>query len=140
MIPDREHACVTAWPPAIRASRAARFTALQIGWGLFACLLQRFGDGVYGKAEFDLIIAAAIVTVMPGLVMCWNANLVCRQAGKAFAVDDFKTDQLLATGGFTAPEIGQMLRDRFTGGLTSPFALRLELPASPEAPRVASGS
>ena len=76
--------------------------------------------------------------------MCWNVNLVCRQAGKAFAVDDFKTDQLLATGGFTAPEIGQMLRDRkiniFTGGLTSPFALRLELPASPEAPRAASGS
>jgi hypothetical protein len=49
-----------AWAWSDRASRAARFTALQIGCGLFACLLQWFGDGVYGNAEFDLIIAAAI--------------------------------------------------------------------------------
>lgn len=194
-----------AWAWSDRASRAARFTALQIGCGLFACLLQWFGDGVYGNAEFDLIIAAAIglgvaiakietswlarrigsgpardvviilliirlvssgrqesaqvlfepafraslvaatqsqadlaarVAAMPGLVMCWKANLVCRQAGKAFVVDDFKTDQLLAKGAFTAPELGQMLRDRkitiFTDGLTSPFTLPQASPADPQ--------
>jgi hypothetical protein len=68
--------------------------------------------------------------------MCWKANLVCRQAGKAFVVDDFKTDQLLAKGAFTAPELGQMLWDRkitiFTDGLTSPFTLPQASPADPQ--------
>ena len=41
-------------------SKAARFTALLVGWGLFSCLLQWFGSGVFGNAEFDLIMAAGI--------------------------------------------------------------------------------
>jgi hypothetical protein len=85
------------------------------------------------QSQADL---AARVAAMPGLVMCWKANLVCRQAGKAFVVDDFKTDQLLAKGAFTAPELGQMLWDRkitiFTDGLTSPFTLPQASPADPQ--------
>jgi hypothetical protein len=85
------------------------------------------------QSQADL---AARVTAMPGLVMCWKANLVCGQAGKTFVVDDFKTDQLLAKGALTAPELGQMLRDRkitiFTDRLTSPFTLPQASPAAPQ--------
>src|SRR5215217_2898430 len=184
-----------AWAWSDRASRAARFTALQIGCGLFACLLQWFGDGVYGNAEFDLIIAAAIglgvaiagietswlarrigsgpardviiilliirlvssgrqesaqvlfepafraslvaatqsqadlaarVAAMPGLVMCWKAIWYAgRPERHSWSMTSKPT--LLARGALTAPELGQMLRDRkitiFTDGLTSPFTL-----------------
>jgi hypothetical protein len=41
-------------------SPTARFTALHIGFGLFACILQWFGHGVSGNAEFDLILALGI--------------------------------------------------------------------------------
>ncbi|WP_295850566.1 hypothetical protein [Tardiphaga sp.] len=40
--------------------RAARFTALHIASGLLACILQWFGHGVSGNAEFDLILALGI--------------------------------------------------------------------------------
>jgi hypothetical protein len=41
-------------------SPAAQFTALHIGLGLFACILQWFGHGVSGNAEFDFILALGI--------------------------------------------------------------------------------
>jgi hypothetical protein len=41
-------------------SRAAQFTALHIGLGLFACISQWFGHGISGNAEFDLILALGI--------------------------------------------------------------------------------
>ncbi|GAC1627140.1 MAG: hypothetical protein NVS4B4_10440 [Bradyrhizobium sp.] len=43
-------------------SVAARFTMLHVLISLFACLLQWFGDGVFGNAEFDLILALGIAT------------------------------------------------------------------------------
>jgi hypothetical protein len=169
------------WAWSDRNSYAARFTALLIGWGLFSCLLQWFGDGVFGNAEFDLILAAGIgigvtlarietswlgrrigagaaadvvlillvlrliasgrqesaqvlfnpefraslyaaeasqidmaarVATIPGLVLCKKSNLLCRQAGKEFVVDDFKTDQMLATEHYTQPEIDAIIRGR----------------------------
>jgi len=169
------------WAWSDRGSYAARFTALLIGWGLFSCLLQWLGNGVFGNAQFDLIFASAIgvgvtlakietswfarrvgagpardvviillvsrliaserqesaqvllsekfrsdriaatqaqadlaarITATPGAVMCWRINLVCRQAGKEFVVDDFKTEQFVATGRFSEAEVAQMLRDR----------------------------
>jgi hypothetical protein len=185
-----------AWAVSARQSYAAKFTATLIAWGLFSCLLQWLGDGVFGNAEFDLILATAIglgvamartetswlarrigagptrdviiallvlrlvasgrqesaavlfdptfrlsyaeeaqrqtamiseVAATPGLVMCWNNNVLCRRAGKAFAVDDFKTDQFIATHRFTAAEVDQMLRDRgitvFTGATKLPIGL-----------------
>jgi hypothetical protein len=51
-----------AWAICDRQSPAARFTALHIGLGLFACILQWFGHGVSGNAEFDLILALGIGT------------------------------------------------------------------------------
>ena len=51
-----------AWALCDRQSPAARFTALHIGLGLFACILQWFGHGVSGNAEFDLILALGIGT------------------------------------------------------------------------------
>ena len=41
-------------------SNAAKITALLIGIGLAACILQWFGHGVAGNAEFDLFLALGI--------------------------------------------------------------------------------
>jgi hypothetical protein len=43
-----------------RASNAAKFTALHIGFGLVSCILQWFGHSVAGNAEFDLFLALGI--------------------------------------------------------------------------------
>jgi hypothetical protein len=51
-----------AWALHDRRSKAAQFTALHIGLGLFACILQWFGHGVFGNAEFDLILALGVGT------------------------------------------------------------------------------
>jgi len=154
------------WALCDRQSKAARFTALHIGLGLFACILQWFGHGVSGNAEFDLILALGIgtgvaftrietswlakrigpercrdlmiaallirliasdrqetallllsenfgasfyagqnnllresqlVAGISGDVAC-AIKLVCRQAGKPFVVDEFKTEEMIATG------------------------------------------
>jgi hypothetical protein len=45
---------------ATSGSIAARFTRLHVPIGLFACILQWFGDAVFGNAEFDLILAVGI--------------------------------------------------------------------------------
>jgi len=169
-----------AWAWCDRKSKAAKFTALHIGLGLFACILQWFGHGVSGNAEFDLILALGIgtgvaftrieaswlakrigadpcrdviiaallirliaadrqetallflsadfspslyinqgsllrdveqVKAMPGDVACAN-KLVCRLAGKPFVVDEFKMEELVATGKTTPAEIDVMLAAR----------------------------
>lgn len=157
--------------------RRDRFTTLYVAIGFASCLLQWLGDGVFGNAAFDLMIALAVgvgcafaspiksrlgadrsrvllvvllslrlvasgrhesasvmfdpqfrasyittaeamtaaaarVARLPGPVYCVQNNLVCRDAGKAFVVDDFKTDQLLATGKVNAAEIDAMLHER----------------------------
>jgi hypothetical protein len=51
-----------AWASCNRTSKAAQFTALHIGLGLFACILQWFGHSVSGNAEFDLTLALGIGT------------------------------------------------------------------------------
>ena len=168
------------WAFDARKSEAARFTALHIGSGLFACILQWFGHGVSRNAEFDLILAlgigigvvftrieaawlakrigarwsrdlmiavlllrlvvsdrqetallvlssdfrsslytrqrniltdAARVAAMPGDVAC-DIKTMCRLAKKPFVVDEFKVEELIATGKTTTAEVASMLRAR----------------------------
>lgn len=65
------------------------------------------------KVAADSMAAVAVsVSMIPGAVYCKQHNLVCRAAGKTFVVDDFKTDQLLATGRATQADIAAMLDAR----------------------------
>jgi hypothetical protein len=169
-----------SWAWSDRTCGAARFTALHVGTGFCACILQWFGHGVGRNAEFDFIIALGIgigvalerietsllakrigvdrardlllltlilrlimsdrqgsalmllspefrslcreeqqvvlnetayVAAMPGDVFCSN-KVVCRAAGKAFVVDEFKIEELVATGKSTEAGISALLRDR----------------------------
>jgi hypothetical protein len=52
----------TAWALGNRRSKAARFTSIHVATGLGACILQWFGEGVSGNAEFDLLLALGIAT------------------------------------------------------------------------------
>ena len=163
-----------------RRSVAARFTSLHIGVSLFACLLQWFGHGVSGNAEFDFIIALGIgvgvtfarierfwpariigadrardamvlalvlrllvserqetallflsepfrsavaakqhnviadvaeVVDIPGDVSC-TVKVVCRLAGKRFVLDEFKTEELVATGSASKADLAALMRSR----------------------------
>jgi hypothetical protein len=57
------------------------------------------------------------VTAIPGDVYCGN-DIVCRLAGKPYAVDDFKLEQMQKTGRYTPDEISGLLKSlgirRFT--------------------------
>ena len=168
------------WAFSARKSEAAQFTALHIGASLVTCILQWFGHGVSGNAEFDLILAlgigigvvftrieaawfaqrigagwsrdlmiflllarlvvadrqetallmlsrdfrssvstleqnmrtdAARVAAMQGDVAC-DIKIICRVAKKPFVVDEFKMEELIATGRATEAEVASMLRAR----------------------------
>jgi hypothetical protein len=169
-----------AWAIFDRNSQPAKFTTLHICLALLTCIIQWFGHGVFGNAEFDFVFALAIglgvafnrvesnwlarrlgtnrcrdatilvlllrllvadrqetalltlspefresihasernvlveagmVAAIPGDVACF-VKLVCRQAGKPFAVDDFKTDELVATGRAAPADIAALLEAR----------------------------
>lgn len=51
------------------------------------------------------------VASIPGDVFCSN-KVVCRAAGKPFVVDEFKMEELVATGKATEADIAAWLRDR----------------------------
>ena len=153
---------------------AAKFTLVHVPIALAACILQWFGDKVFGNAEFDLMIALGIavgasfetirtfryfgvtaakiamvslltlrllatdrhepllvlfdpsfraqfeaneratykevreVAGIEGLVFCSN-KIVCRAAGKPFAVDDFKVEEMVATSAISAQDLAQLL-------------------------------
>ena len=53
---------------------------------------------------------AARVATMPGDIFCRN-KLVCRAAGKPFVVDEFKMEELVATGKATDADIAALLND-----------------------------
>jgi hypothetical protein len=160
-----------------RKSESAKFTTLHVGLSFVTCVLQWFGHGVSGNAEFDLIFAVAIgigatfdrmmvspfaqwfgvercrtlmvtalllrlfladrqetallflspdfrnslytsernvreqaneVRHMQGKTACL-IKLVCRLAGKPFTVDEFKMDELVATGKAMPQDISALL-------------------------------
>jgi hypothetical protein len=59
-------------------SPVAQFTAIHIGLGLFSCILQWFGHGVSGNAEFDLILAigVGIGVAFAGAEKLWLAEKI----------------------------------------------------------------
>lgn len=166
------------WAISDRRSKAASFTSLHIACGLGASVLQWFGDGVMGNAEFDLLIAlgiavgvtfarmdhswfaryvrtnylrdamvlalllrlivterqetallllspqfrsyfdvgthevkaeAAAISAIPGPVYCSN-DVICRLAGKAYVVDEFKVEELLKTGRISFDGLADKIR------------------------------
>lgn len=82
----------------------------------------------YAASAEVMAAAAASVSKIPGPVYCKQNNLICRAAGKAFVVDDFKTDQLLATGKATESDIGALIR---RGGITVVESAALLFAAAP---------
>lgn len=66
----------------------------------------------YKAAADSMAAVAASVSKIPGAVYCKQRNLVCWVAGKTFVADDFKTEQLLATGRATQADIAAMLDAR----------------------------
>ena len=186
------------WAISDRHSSAARFTMLLVGTGLFACILQWFGHGVSGNAEFDLIIGlgigigvafarirtswlanrigvdrardvliailllrlvlvdrqetallllspdfraalhdrqtallkeAVIVSKIDGDVACSN-KVVCRVAGKRFIVDEFKMEELVATGRVTTAAVAAMLANRRITSFVNAAPTRINIDTS----------
>jgi hypothetical protein len=72
----------------------------------------------FETAQRTVRAEAAEVAAMPGEVFCSN-KVVCRAAGKPFAVDEFKMEELVATGNATPAEIAELLRDRHVQVFTS---------------------
>ena len=58
----------------------------------------------YSSGTKAVLLEVAKVAAVPGDVFCTN-KLVCRLAGKRFVIDDFKTEQMVATGRMTAAEV-----------------------------------
>jgi dolichyl-phosphate-mannose-protein mannosyltransferase len=71
------------------------------------------------RSSFDagqqaVVDDAALVAAIPGDVFCSN-KVVCRLAGKPFVVDEFKMEELVATGQATQTGISALLKDRHIG-------------------------
>jgi hypothetical protein len=73
---------------------------------------------------------AARVAAMPGDVYCSN-KVICRLAGKPFVVDDFKVEQMVATGTITKTQLDDILRSRkivsFNSGISGTVAVNTSL-------------
>jgi hypothetical protein len=70
-------------------------------------LSPEFRQSLY-ISERNVLHEAKAVAMMPGQTACF-VKLVCRLAGKPFTVDEFKMDELVATGKATPADISAML-------------------------------
>jgi uncharacterized protein (DUF697 family) len=68
--------------------------------------------------------AAAQIAAIPGLVYCKGNNLLCRLAGKPFAVDDFKTAELVATSRITQQGLLALFKERHITVFEAPKGTR----------------
>ena len=59
----------------------------------------------------ELPDAAPQLRAIPGDVAC-TVKVVCRLAGKTFVVDEFKTEEMVATGSASESDIAAMLKSR----------------------------
>ena len=73
-------------------------------------LSSQFRSAVYAHQR-AILIDSADVAAMPGDVSC-EVKLVCRRAKKPFVVDEFKMEELVATGRATKAQVAAMLRAR----------------------------
>lgn len=69
------------------------------------------------------------VAAIPGDVYCSN-KIVCRLAGKPFVVDDFKVEQMVATGKITQARLDDLLKERQIVRFNSAPATRGTIDAS----------
>jgi hypothetical protein len=72
----------------------------------------------FQAGQQSVLDEATRVAAMPGDVFC-NNKVVCRAAGKPFVVDEFKMEELVATGKATEADIAALLRARHIGVFTS---------------------
>jgi hypothetical protein len=73
-------------------------------------LSSDFRSSIYTNQR-NVFNDAAQVAAMPGDVACAN-KVVCRLAGKSFVADEFKLEELVATGNATPAEVASMLEAR----------------------------
>jgi hypothetical protein len=73
-------------------------------------LSGEFRSRVYAHQQ-AILADATQVAALPGDVAC-EVKLVCRRAKKPFAVDEFKMEELVATGRATKAQVASMLRSR----------------------------
>jgi hypothetical protein len=73
-------------------------------------LSSQFRSAVYAHQQ-AILADSADVAAMPGDVAC-EVKLVCRRAKKPFVVDEFKMEELVATGRATKAQVAAMLRAR----------------------------
>ena len=96
---------------------AARYRTVPIMFGMSLAFMLKMGVAVaVGEAISKLPPwLVATVTALPGEVYCDN-KMICRFAGKPFAVDEFVLEQMIATGAATKQQVADMLKAR---GITS---------------------
>lgn len=70
-------------------------------------LSPEFRGSLYAS-EHNVLNEAKIVAAIPGDVAC-TIKLICRQAGKSFVVDEFRTDEMVATGKLAPADIPALL-------------------------------
>jgi hypothetical protein len=73
-------------------------------------LSSDFRSSLYTRQQ-NILTDAARVAAMPGDVAC-DIKIMCRLAKKPFVVDEFKIEELIATGNATTAEVASMLRAR----------------------------
>jgi hypothetical protein len=76
-------------------------------------LSSEFRSSIYAHQQ-AILADATHVAAMPGDVAC-EVKLVCRRAKKPFVVDEFKMEELVATGRATKEQVAAMLRARQIG-------------------------
>jgi hypothetical protein len=80
-------------------------------------LSPEFRSYFYSGQQAVLKDAAAVAQI-PGNVFCSN-KIICRLAGKPFAVDDFKVEQMVATERVTSDFLAETLKHRFIVAFTN---------------------
>jgi Dolichyl-phosphate-mannose-protein mannosyltransferase len=88
-----------------------RLIASQRQESAWVLLSPDFRSSYYAE-QAEVIKKAKLVEAAPGLVFCPESKMVCRMAGKPFTVDEFKVEEMIATGHSTVDSISALLKER----------------------------